>query len=71
MIGIAQQVFTCGLFVGITDDGWSYDSRFCYHTAAEAIIAATFWDGQGDPPGNWIVEKPLGRQGPGSKMGGG
>lgn len=54
-IGTLPFLFTTSLTV---DMDWSgYKSRYCYETYEEARIAATYWDGQGDPPGNWIVHK--------------
>ncbi len=60
-----QMMYTAGLFYGI--DQCSHAGRYCYHTWLEAAEALRNWDGQGDPPGNWIKEKPSDRHGPGSK----
>lgn len=62
--GLQQMVFTCGLFVGLSDYG--YRTRFCYEREQEAIDALYSWDGRGDPPGPWIKEKPSERLGPGA-----
>lgn len=43
----------------------TYSERWCYKTRAEALLALTYWDGEEDPPGNWVVHKPSQRQGPG------
>lgn len=59
-----DQVYTTGLFVGLTDIG--YDRRYCYEHAKDAIVAVLTWDGRGDPPGPWIKEKPGDRLGPGA-----
>ena len=64
LIGTAQMLFTAGLFVGIDEHG-NYEERYCYPSLEEAEIALKWWDGAGDPPGMWIVNKPSGRQGPG------
>jgi hypothetical protein len=62
--GVAPQLFTCGLFHGLTLD--SYAGRFCYAKTEEAMEALRTWDGSGDPPGPWIKEKPSDRLGPGA-----
>lgn len=54
-VGCFQMNFTGGLVVGLDRDG--YEKRYCYHTIQDAAIASLTWDGQGDPPGNWIKEK--------------
>jgi hypothetical protein len=30
--------------------------RYCYKQQQDALIASATWDGDGDPPGDWIVE---------------
>lgn len=62
--GLRQMLFTCGLFVGLTEDSWR--TRFCYETRTAAQDALDAWDGRGDPPGPWIKEKPSDRLGPGA-----
>lgn len=52
--GLMRMMFTVGLFVGLGD---FYRTRFCYQTWKQAKEALYSWDGRGDPPGNWIVEK--------------
>lgn len=64
VIGVADMLFTTGLFVGIDEYGYSH--RFCYATRSQAEQALREWDGTGDPPGPWIKEKPSGRLGPGA-----
>lgn len=54
-VGYSQMLLTGGLFVGLDDSG--YEKRYCYETLKEAIVASLIWDGEGDPPGNWIKEK--------------
>lgn len=63
-IALQAQLFTTGLFVGLTDYG--YRTRYCYEQASDAVAACQQWDGLGDPPGPWIKEKPSGRLGPGA-----
>lgn len=37
--------------------GWpTYDRAFCYPKGGAAVEAAERWDGEGDPPGEWIKE---------------
>jgi hypothetical protein len=55
-IALAKMMYTVGLVVGI--DRVGYRKRFCYETATAAVLAVTAWNGQGDPPGMWIKEKP-------------
>jgi len=55
LAGLQQMLFTVGLFVGLDETG--YRSRFCYPSQRSAQIAINYWDGEGDPPGPWIVEK--------------
>lgn len=64
--GIRRMVFTCGLFINLDDYG--YSRRYCYGDELEAKMALSIWDGQGDPPGMWIKEKPSERLGPGAKV---
>jgi hypothetical protein len=60
--GIGRQLFTTGLFVGLEE--FSYQKRYCYENEAQAVVALAIWDGQGDPPGPWIKEKPSDRLNP-------
>lgn len=55
------------LVVGLNPDGWV--RRFDYATYEEAVVALQMWEllgGEGDPPGDWIKEKPSDRLGPGA-----
>lgn len=63
--GVAPMAYTGGLFVGLDASGYRY--RYCYETVAQASEALGAWNGEGDPPGAWIVRKGLGedRIGPG------
>lgn len=65
--GVRQLAYTGSLFIGI--DSVGYARRFCYASLRAATAALAAWDGLGDPPGDWIVEKggrSHNRQGPGS-----
>lgn len=59
LCGVQRFAFTSGLLVNLRFDGLSYfyDARYCYSTANEALKDLAEWDGQGDPPGEWIKEK--------------
>lgn len=61
--------FTTGLMTQVIFDGGcvDYRLRFCYPDIGDAFAALATWDGQGDPPGDWIKEKETGRLGPGAK----
>ena len=52
---LARMVYTTGILYGV--DTWSYKGRYCYHTDVEAMLALYGWTGEGDPSGNWIVNK--------------
>lgn len=54
-IGVTRMIYTAGLCVGLTIDG--YSGRYCYPTLMDAADAAKVWDGNGDPPGPWIKYK--------------
>ena len=62
--GIQDMNYTAGLFVDMDETG--YRTRYCYATRAEAEAALQAWDGNGDPPGQWIKQKPEDRLGPGA-----
>jgi hypothetical protein len=53
--GLRDFIFTCGLVIGMDEGG--YFGRYCYRTKQEAIDAIESWDGQGDPPGDWVKYK--------------
>jgi hypothetical protein len=61
--GVRPMIYTTGLFYGITRDG--NEGRYCFNTFREAEESLILWDGKGDPPGNWLKEKPSNRLGPG------
>lgn len=52
---IMSMIFTVGLFVGLDETG--YRTRFCFPTFTDAALALLEWNGEGDPPGNWIKAK--------------
>lgn len=53
--GIWRLLYTYGLVYGL--DYFGYRGRYCYKTEREAVEALNAWNGEGDPPGNWIVNK--------------
>lgn len=63
-LGLQKMLFTTGLFV-IDADGSGWRTRFCYEHSIDAAMALLEWNGEGDPPGPWIKEKPSDRPGPG------
>jgi hypothetical protein len=66
-VHVVQMLYTAGLVVS---DPISLCHRWCYETRREARMAFDAWDGEGDPPGNWIKYKgpPRERHGPGSTV---
>ncbi len=63
--GIMSMLYTCDLVAGICKD--EFVTRYSYHSRAEAEEALKTWDGAGDPPGNWIKQKPEERMNPNYK----
>ena len=63
-VGVLAQMYTWGLFVGLDIIG--YKRRFCYEHESGAVTACETWNGEGDPSGPWIKEKPSDRLGPGA-----
>lgn len=60
LIGVYRFMYTYGLCVGIQMNAEQYDAyqyRYCYAQCKDAAMAATTWDGTGDPPGPWIKLK--------------
>ena len=53
--GIFRFVFTTGIVTGI--DEFGYTRRWCYENHADAVQALNTWNGEGDPPGDWIKSK--------------
>jgi len=48
-------LFTVAIVWGINTTG--YRGRWCYGSYMEAAVAFSEWDGNGDPPRNWIKYK--------------
>lgn len=63
-IALYRFLFTWGIILGLDEIG--YKRRFCYKNINDALNAVANWNGENDPPGDWIVEKPGDRQGPGT-----
>jgi len=61
---VEKMLFTWALVVGLDQTG--YRTRFCYEHITDAGPALEEWNGEGDPPGPWIKEKPIDRLGPGA-----
>jgi hypothetical protein len=62
VLALIEQIFTVAL-VEIGKDGPV--QRYCYENLGDAIEALGQWDGNGDPPGNWIKQKlPVERMNP-------
>lgn len=64
--GVLKMLYTTGLYLGL--DRYSWRTRFCYETFAEAATALEAWDGKGWPPGYWIKQKPEGTANPNPKV---
>lgn len=56
--GLCRQAFTVGLFYNLDESG--YSGRYCFNTAYEALMSLAMWNGQNNPPGNWIKHKGYG-----------
>lgn len=56
--GLHRFNFTTGLVVGLTME--SYERRYCYEHAHDALAAMRAWDGDGHPSGPWIKCKGAG-----------
>jgi hypothetical protein len=57
LCGLHRFIFTTGLVVGITREG--YIGRYCYSSWQDAHSALKKWDGVNDPDGDWIKYKGL------------
>lgn len=57
-IGLLQMLYTTGLFVEL--DAVGYAGRYCFELYSEALFSLIQWNGEGDPPGNWIKWKGRG-----------
>lgn len=67
IVSVSRFLFTWALMLGIDEKG-CYRTRFCYENVTEAATAFVLWDGEGDPPGPWIKQKPENRVGPNSPI---
>lgn len=61
--GVHDLDFAAGLFVGLDENGYRTQYDYAHRHEAEAALAA--WDGEGDPPGPWIKQRPENRFNPG------
>lgn len=61
-LAIQNMLYTTGLFIVV--DSMTWRTRFCYEDFSDAVDACLEWDGEGDPPGNWIKQKPEDRLNP-------
>ena len=63
LCGVQRFIYSCGLLTNMRFDRltYAYDARYCYPIARDALRDLLEWDGQGDPPGDWIKEKVTGR----------
>lgn len=63
--GIRRQLFTWGLFYGLTGDIWNHcQGRYCYNEFHEAVSDLVHWTGEGDPPGDWLKHFGIGKEYP-------
>ena len=68
-LALNRQIFTTGLCLvkepALSDQvSNGLRTRFCFEHAHDAEAAFVAWDGIGDPPGNWIKQKPQDRMNP-------
>lgn len=68
LCGIREFIFTIGLCINLTY--WDYGGRYCYPKSnlLEPLVAVESWDGEGDPPGDWIKYKGKGGERHNSKL---
>lgn len=62
-VAVYPLLFTHRVIVGRLDDTWGYTDGWCYVHAADALTAATAWDGTGEPAG-WHRHPDTGRRRP-------
>ena len=62
---VYSMLFNDRIVVGITGADY-YERGFCFPKGGSALVSATVWDGEGDPPGPWIKEVGTDRYGPGT-----
>lgn len=62
-VAVVPFLFTWGLIWGHKKEVlFGHSDRWCYKSFHIAFVAATVWDGTGDPPGNWIKHPLTGRR---------
>lgn len=67
IVALIPMSFTVGLAYNIDPFEWGgYEGRYCYSSFFAAYAALTTWNGQDDPPGEWIKHK--GRAGQWSRV---
>lgn len=59
---LQPMLYTTGLFIIEKEHSWR--TRWCYEYMADAADALATWNGEGDPPGPWIKQKPEDRLNP-------
>lgn len=59
---IGRFLYTYAIMCGIHECG--YAKRYCFESELQARLALIEWNGVGDPPRNWIKEKPGNRLNP-------
>lgn len=62
-VAVVPMLFTWALIVGYRDSPWSYYDRWCYDSLEIAVVAATAWNGRGEPYG-WHRHPTSGRRRP-------
>lgn len=63
-VGVIPFLFTWGVVVGrLGDVNHFYDDRWCYDDLNTAVLAATVWEGKGEPTG-WHRHLGSGRRRP-------
>lgn len=63
-LAVRPQFVTTALCLDIDERVGTYRTRFCYENRFAAVLDFALWDGVGDPPGNWIKQKPEDRMNP-------
>jgi hypothetical protein len=59
LCAVQRFILTTGLLTKLEFAGeiYNYGARYCYPITADAMSDLLDWDGQGDPPGEWVKEK--------------
>jgi endonuclease YncB( thermonuclease family) len=63
-LAVIPMLFTTGLAVIDDGDFIGPCCRYCYRTRKDALRDLGIWDGQNDPPGPWVKQKPQDRLNP-------